>query len=102
MKLAIILGFSTVLFAAGCGSTAFSRPDRKELSPINVAGTTYTVFRLTDWGSKDPEDPNSQPDTVAVYAEVGGGQKVYCGATTAGCEKAIRAFNSSLNSGMGY
>ena len=79
------------------------RAERTELPPINVSGTTYKVFELSDT-DKDrlPSRQNSE-DTFAVYAIVGPGKNLYCGSTAAGCERAIRRFiERPLNSGVEF
>lgn len=85
--------------AQGCagvtGWSEFTRADRKELAPIAVSGTTYQIFELRR--SSDPDRLSSQEDpkaTVAVYAVVGPGKTIYCGASAAGCANAIGNFNS--------
>ena len=76
------------------GWSEFTRADRKELGVIAVSGTTYRIFELRR--SSNPSRLSSQEDpnaVVAVYAIVGPGKTLYCGASASGCEKAIREFN---------
>ena len=68
-------------------------PERQDLPPIKVSGTTYKIFELsrtTEWRMPDRRNPN---DTFAVYAVVGPGKTIYCGRSASDCEKAIRRFN---------
>lgn len=69
--------------------------EHRDLPPITVSGTTYKIYELsrsTNMNVPPREDPNA---TFAVYAIVGPGRKLYCGTSAAGCEKAIRKFNST-------
>lgn len=68
--------------------------EKRELPPIKVSGTTYEVYELsrsTYYNIRPKDDPNAK---FAVYVVVGGGRKLYCGTTAAGCEQVIREFNS--------
>ena len=68
--------------------------EKRELPPIKVSGTTYEVYELsrsTYFDIRPKDDPNAK---FAVYVVVGGGKKLYCGTTAAGCEKIIREFNN--------
>lgn len=66
----------------------------EQLPPIKVSGTTYKVFELSRTTENRAPDRKNPNDTFAVYTVVGPGMKVYCGTSAAGCEKAIREFNS--------
>ncbi|MEM5473395.1 hypothetical protein WNZ14_16815 [Hoeflea sp. AS60] len=68
--------------------------EKRELPPIKVSGTTYEVYELsrsTNYKLTPKDDPNA---TFAVYVVVGPGMKLYCGTTSAGCEKEIRDFRA--------